>query len=131
MPGFPLDRRFARFVLVGGAVAALFLVACYLLAAQGLPPFWASLAAYGLAFVTGYLAQRHWTFGARHRHRHALPRYMAVQAGCALGCALVAQASVDLLGLSPALMAVVATGFAGLASFILSLIWVFPDGRGG
>ena len=124
-----LDSKGLRFLLTGGGMAAFFFVLSILLVLAGLPPFWGSLLAYAIALLLGYLLQRGWTFGARHRHGHALPRYFILQVGCALSSAVLAQWLVTRFGLSPFAMSLVTTGFAGLVSYVVSSLWVFPDGR--
>jgi len=122
--------RFVRFVTVGVGAAALLLVVSYLLASAGLPPFAAGLIAYAIAFVVAYSAQRGWTFGAAHGHGYALPRYFALQAGCALMSGVIAHVSVDRLHMSPLAMSVLVTVAASAVSYVVSSLWVFPDKRG-
>lgn len=129
LAGLLLNRRVGRFVIVGGALAGLFLILSYLLTASGLSPFLGCLVAYALAFAIGYLVQRCWTFESDQRHSRALPRYFILQAGCALLSGLVAQGSVDFLGLPLSVMSVLTAGFAGVVSFVVSSTWVFPDRR--
>jgi putative flippase GtrA len=122
-----LDIRLFRFVLVGGGAAGLFFVLTYMLALSGMPPFAASILAYAIAFVVAYTAQRGWTFGGRHAHSHSFPRYLALQAACALFSGVVAHAAVALFGLSPLAMSAVTAVLAGAASYVASSRWVFPD----
>lgn len=119
--------RLFRFVVVGAGAAALFFVLAFLLVSAGLPPFAGSVIAYATAFVIAYAAQRGWTFGGRHRHGHALPRYLILQAGCATLSGLVSHVAVNELGLPPLAMSALATLAAGGASYVLSSTWVFPD----
>jgi putative flippase GtrA len=119
--------RFVRFVVVGVGAALLFFVLAFLLVSAGLPPFVGSALAYAVAFVVAYSAQRGWTFGGRHDHSHALPRYFAVQLGCATFSGVVSHVAVYWLGMSPFAMSAVTTVLASAASFVLSSLWVFPD----
>ena len=75
--------RSVRFLIVGGGAAALMFALTYLFRQSGMPSFAGSIAAYAIVFAIAYSAQRSWTFGGTHSHRHAFPRYLAVQLGCA------------------------------------------------
>src|SRR4051795_10266983 len=89
------DSTAIRFFVTGGGAAALFFALSVAFVTAGAPPFWGSLAAYAIAFLASYLLQRGWTFRGLHRHRHALPRYLILQLGCALSSAAAAQAVVS------------------------------------
>ena len=121
--------RLTRFVTVGVGAALLLFVLSWLLVTLGLPPFAGSALAYGVAFVVAYCAQRGWTFRARHSHARALPRYLAVQLGCAVLSGLVSHVAVTRFGISTLAMSAVTTGVASAASFVLSSLWVFPSAR--
>ena len=114
-----------RFAVVGLGAAAIMVVLSYLLVIMGIPPFAASVLAYATAFVLAYTAQRAWTFGARHRHGHALPRYFAIQAGCALMSGVLAHVLVTYLHMAPLPMSVVIAAASSLASYVLSSRWAF------
>lgn len=119
--------RILRFAMVGAAAALLLFLLSWLFVSLGAPPFAGSVAAYAIAFAVAYLAQRGWTFSGAHSHGRALPRYFAVQLGCALGSGAVAHAAVEGLGFSAILMSAVVTVAASAMSFVLSALWVFPD----
>jgi len=119
--------RLARFITVGAGAALLLFALTWLFATLGLPPFAGSVLAYAIAFAVAYSAQRAWTFGARHGHGHALPRYFAVQLACALVSGLAAHIAVTRLGMQPLAMSATTTIAASAASYLLSLFWVFPD----
>jgi putative flippase GtrA len=93
----------------------------------GLAPFASSSLAYVSALGVGYLTQRNWSFRARHSHAKALPRYLLLQAGCALMSGLSAQAATALFNMLPLPMSMLNTLVMGLISYIVSLNWVFPD----
>jgi putative flippase GtrA len=120
------DSQKVRFVVAGASAAALYFLACPLIILAGLTPFWGSLLAYGLAFVTGYSLQRSWTFKARHRHRDSLPRYLLLQLGCALLAAILADILIGRLHLSILATAIATTGAVGLTSYLGARAWVFP-----
>lgn len=92
----------------------------------GAPPFLGTVVAYALAFCAAYLAQRAWTFEARHAHRMALPRYFVLQVSCALGAGLLAHVAGS-WSAPPLLTSAVATLTAGAVSYFVSMRWVFPD----
>lgn len=118
----------ARFVATGGAAALLFAALSYALRARaGLPPYAASGAAYGIAFAFSYTAQRRWTFGGRHSHGRAFPRYLAAQAGCFALSAALSQVLSAGLGATPLAMAAVTAVVVSAASFALSRYWVFAE----
>lgn len=114
-------------MVVGSSAAGLLFLLSFALVSAGLPPFAASLIAYAIAFGAAYLAQRGWTFGGRHGHDHALPRYFALQAGCAIFSGLVSHVSVTRFGMSPVAMSAVTTIAASAVSFFVSSLWVFPE----
>src|SRR4051812_20760405 len=74
----------SRFVASGGIAAAVYLALSYMFLSLRLTPFFAGLLAYGVAFVAGYSLQQFWTYSQRTPLRRSLPRYIAVQTGCAL-----------------------------------------------
>jgi putative flippase GtrA len=121
-----LRFRAVRFVTVGVGAAALLFVLSYVFVGLGLSPFVGSIAAYAIAFVVAYTAQHGWTFGGAHAHAHALPRYLAVQLGCALLSGLVAHVSVESFGGTPLAMSAAVMIAASAASYVLSSLWVFP-----
>jgi putative flippase GtrA len=130
-----LTLRPIRFATVGVGAAALLFGLSWLFVHLGASPFIGSVAAYAISFVVAYAAQHGWTFGGAHRHSRALPRYLAVQLGCAILSGLVAHASVQMAGAPPLAMSAAVTLAASGASFVLSFLWVFPDrdrpGHGG
>jgi putative flippase GtrA len=128
-------RRFSdgattlRFVIVGVGAAVLLFFLSWLFVAGGMSPFAGSALAYAFSFVAAYSAQRNWTFGGNHGHGHALPRYFMLQAGCAFSSGLIAQAAVAGFGASPLIMSGLTVIGASAASYIGSVLWVFPQPR--
>lgn len=120
-----LRSRPARFLVVGVGAAGLLFALSFALVSLGLKPFAASVIAYAVAFVTAYTAQRNWTFGAAQAHGVALPRYLAVQLGCALLAGATSHVCVEWLGASHAAMSATTTVLASAASYVLSSRWVF------
>lgn len=125
LPAFVQTRLF-RFVTVGVAAALLLFTLSWLLVSLGLSPFVGSLIAYAIAFVVAYGAQRGWTFGGQHDHARAMPRYLALQVGCALFSGLVSHVAVARFGMSPLAMSALTTVAASTVSYVLSSLWVFP-----
>lgn len=121
--------RLARFVVVGAGANLLLLVLTYLFRRLGVPAFAAGVIGYAIAFIAAYAAQRRWTFGGAHSHRHAFPRYLAAQVGCAVLAGLVGHLLVALLAASPFWMSVAVTLTAALSSYLLSSRWVFAGHR--
>jgi putative flippase GtrA len=130
---FMADRsnftQMLRFVCVGLGVAVFFASLTYAFVSGGVPPFWASILAYVISFVVAYLLQRYWTFEAKHSHREALPKYLALQVACAVSSGLVAQLAVDYFGAIHLVAAGLAAVTAGVLSYIGSALFVFPNAR--
>ena len=118
-----------RFVCVGVGGAAFLMLLTYALVSGGAPPFWASVLAYAICFVLAYLLQRFWTFEAKHPHREALPRYLALQGACAVFSGLFTQAAVDHFGTSHLVAAGLSAFTAGVLSYVGSMLFVFPARR--
>ena len=114
-----------RFLATGGGGAVLFFTLSLLAARVGLSPFSGTLCAYATAFVVVYTTQRTWTFRGRHRHRDALPRYLATQLGCALFSAALAHWLATAGHLPPVATAATTTVLSSAASYTLSRYWVF------
>lgn len=127
LAGEAAKRRLLRFLTVGVGAALLLFVLTYAFLSLGIEPVAASLVAYAIAFAVAYSAQRRWTFGGRHRHTHALPRYFAVQLICALASSLSAHVAAVNFTLAPLLVSAIVAIVASAASYFLALLWVFPD----
>ena len=125
LPAF-LQTRLFRFLTVGVGAALLLFALSWLLVSLGLSPFVGSLIAYAIAFAFAYSAQRGWTFGGQHDHARAMPRYFALQVGCALFSGLVSHVAVAHFGMSFLAMSALTTVVTSTVSYILSSLWVFP-----
>jgi putative flippase GtrA len=125
VPAFVQTRLF-RFLTVGVGAALLLFALSWLLVSSGLSPFTGSVIAYAIAVVVAYSAQRGWTFGGRHDHAQAMPRYLALQAGCAAFSGLVSHVAVTEFGLSPLGMSALTTVATSTVSYVVSSLWVFP-----
>ena len=118
--------RLFRFLTVGVGVTLLFFVLSWLLVSLGASPFIGSVVAYAIAFVIAYSAQRGWTFGGQHDHASAMPRYLALQLGCALFSGMVSHLAVTRFGMSALAMSALTAVAASAVSYVLSSLWVFP-----
>ncbi len=90
-------------------------------------PFWASIIAYGCAFGAAYLGQKIWAFRSTLSHRVSLPRYAALQLGCALFAAAVTELASLFGNYSPLYTSALATVLVSVVSYFVSLLWVFAD----
>lgn len=99
----------------------------YLFVSFGIQPFLGTIIAYAVAFAVAYTAQRAWTFGARHGHGHAFPRYCAIQVVCALLSGVLAHLLVAYFQTPPLAMSFVTTVAASIASYFLSSRWAFSE----
>ncbi len=122
-----LGLRPVRFLAVGVGAAALMFLLSYLFVSAGMPPFLGTTIAYAIAFAAAYTAQRAWTFGARHGHGHAFPRYCTIQVACALLSGVLAHVLVAYLHLPPLAMSAVITIAASVTSYFLSSRWAFAE----
>lgn len=120
-----------RFLIVGGGTAALLMGLSFGLMRLGAPPFGAGLAAYAVSFVVAYTLQRNWTFRAEGRaagrHSRTLPRYLLVQASCALVSGALSHLLVRVFGWPPALASAGMTVCVAGVSYFASSLWVFAD----
>lgn len=129
----PVLAKFFRFGLVGALCAVLFFAVNYaLLDVAGLPLFSALVLTYAICFGIGYFLQRNVAFRATGNHRRSLPRYFALHLGGMVAVyflTLWLKPLNDLGRFGPSL---IATLLAGLASFCISLTWVFaPSAQSG
>jgi len=132
----PLVAPALRFLVAGGLNAALnfalFRAFLHLLGGQPSAAGVAQAGAYAIGVTVGYVVNRRWTFrngGAAEAaaHRRALPRFLAAYLGTlALSTALI-QTGVMVVGLSPNLAWVLATGVTTVVNFVAQRYWVFPE----
>jgi putative flippase GtrA len=119
--------RLVRFVIVGGGSAALLMALTFGLIRAGAPPFAGGLAAYAVSFAVAYLLQRNWTFEGAGSHARTLPRYLALQAGCALLSGGLSHLLATALGWPAAAASAVMTLCVAAVSYLGSSLWVFAD----
>jgi putative flippase GtrA len=118
-----------RFIIVGVGAALLLFALNWLFVAFDAPPFVSGIVAYAIAFVCAYSAHHGWTFGGAHAHSQSFPRYLAVQAFCALLSGLISHVSVAVFDASPAIMSAAATVIGSTTSYLLVRYWAFADSR--
>ena len=124
----PTFSKFCRFITVGIICAALFFAINYSLRViLSVGEFWSLATTYAICFWIGYVSQRNFAFRSDSWHRRSLPRYFIMHF---VGMLFVyyfthwMRSEFELGDLSSSL---VATGLAGMASFIISLTWVFQS----
>jgi putative flippase GtrA len=120
-----LQLQLARFIIVGGATAALLMGLTFGFLRAGAPPFAGGLAAYAITFGVAYLLQRNWTFQGAGRHARTLPRYFTVQLGCGLTSGGISHLLAGTLGWPPAAASAVMTVCVSAVSYFASSLWVF------
>lgn len=118
-------QQFARFLLVGGSFAVIYILGTTLLLEHTLLPAWtASALVYGLCIPPAYLAQKLFAFQSRDRNIAAFPRYVILQFGALLFASATAQLIKSVLA-APALFASIASISIGVViNFILLKLWV-------
>lgn len=122
-----LRWRLARFAIVGAGTAGLLMVLTYGLIRAGAPPFAAGFGAYAVCFVVAYTLQRNWTFQQSAGRSRSLPRYLVLQAGCALLSAGLSDLLARALGWPPAWASAAMTLCVAAISYVVSSRWVFAD----
>jgi putative flippase GtrA len=120
-----LQLQLARFIIVGGATAALLMGLTFGFLRAGAPAFVGGLSAYAISFAVAYLLQRNWTFQGAGRHARTLPRYFTVQLGCGLTSGGLSHLLAGTLGWPPAAAAAVMTVCVSAVSYFASSLWVF------
>ena len=122
----PLLVKLVRFSVVGGLCALLFFLIHYSLTTIFSVSLMPSLiTTYAICFGIGYSLQRNFAFRSTTQHRRSLPRYFILHF-CGLLFVYYLTRWMEshfLLGNMGA--SLVATGIAGLVSFVISLTWIF------
>jgi putative flippase GtrA len=125
-----LIRKLATFGVIGGGCAMLFFVINYAcLRLLGIPFFVALASTYLICFPIGYLLQRTLTFRSNVRHKRSLPRYFLLHLS-GMGFVYFGTLALEPYFLPRSFaVAFIATCLAGLASFVISMTWVFAPLR--
>ena len=82
---------------------------------------------YAIGILTGFIANRQWTFAYRDRIGPALFRYMATYWGVYLLNAVLLMFFVESAGMNKLLAQLFALGMATLASYLAQHRWVFRN----
>lgn len=117
-----------RFALVGGAVAATYVVAYLLLLETGLPQMVANLLAFALAVALQYIGQTLFTFD-----RQLADRSQALRFATMIGLGLMTSALITGwigpgLGLTAALAALLVALVLPVQNYLLMSLWVYAKG---
>ena len=119
-------RQFMIFVLVGGGCSVLFFVINYACLRILIIPFGESLLlTYGLCFGVGYTLQRNLTFKSTINHKRSLPKYLALHVGVLTFIYLATPVLSPYFPPSSFGVPLITTFVAGVASFVISIGWVF------
>lgn len=123
-----LLHRFGRFAVVGAiATATHAIVFSAAIEIASIEPVLATVLAFVIAMLVGYLLNRHWTFAVRDAPARRLTRYaFAALAGLALNVAIM-YSVVHLLHASPYLGLVAAIIIVPPVTFSLNQLWVFRE----
>jgi putative flippase GtrA len=121
----PFENQSFRFLFAGGMTAFLYFGLIYVLLTLGVTSWLSALFAYLTAFSVGYTAQKVFTFQSRSSHLVSLPRYAALQVGCA-SIAAVSASGAERFGLTqPLIISLLSTIVLGTVSYLVSSKWVF------
>ena len=122
-----LGGQLIAFLTVGGSGAVAFVMLSSLAIGlhTGLADWLASAVCYGALIGPVYLAHRRFSFSSEAPHRHALPRYVAVQL-----CALLLAAGFSYLvygyfGLPTVAASLLVTGLTSGVNFMVLKLWAF------
>ncbi|MGD9923122.1 MAG: GtrA family protein [Pseudorhodoplanes sp.] len=117
-----------RFVAIGGLCAAFFfLINFLLLQIIELPLLPALALTYAICFGVGYTLQRNVAFRSSTSHRRSLPRYFLLHCAGMLIVYFLTLWLTPFFSLGSLGPSAISTGLAGIASFIISLTWVFSE----
>jgi putative flippase GtrA len=123
------ENQTVRFLFSGGMTACLYFGLTYVLLTLGTTSWLSALLAYLIAFSVGYTAHKIFTFQSTSSHSVSLPRYAALQIGCA-AIAAVSASGAELFGLrQPSLISLLSTIVLGAASYLVTSKWVFSNDK--
>jgi len=123
------ENQTVRFLFSGGMTACLYFGLIYVLLTLGVTSWLSALLAYLVAFSVGYTAHKFFTFQSRSNHSVSLPRYAALQIGCA-AIAAVSASVVERFGLTqPLSISLLSTIALGVVSYLVSSKWVFSNDK--
>lgn len=121
------ENKSVRFLFSGGMTACLYFALIYIFLNHGMASWLSALIAYLFSFSIGYMAQKFFTFQSKSSHSVSLPRYTALQFGCAAFAAISASGAEKLGLIQPFLISLLSTFFLGVVSYFVSSKWVFSN----
>jgi putative flippase GtrA len=120
----------ARFGVVGGSAAVVYVGCLWLLAAGiGIAPLVAANLAFICAALYNYSLHYHWTFASDRSHRTAFSRFCVMNAVGFLLNGGTTWAGLRGLGWPFVPVQVLAIALVVSSNFLLSAFWVFDRGR--
>ena len=123
---------FLRYALVGALNTALYCALLWAFIRRGALPYPLSVAlAFLLSMCFQYFANKYFTFKVAKRSVSEVVRYIVAAAanyGLSVG---IVWTGLDVFHLSRLMICVVSAGIVGSTGFLLSLLWVFRQGRAG
>lgn len=123
--------RFARFCVVGGLTAGVYMVSLNLVAlAARWPVAMASLVAYPLTIAFNYALHRFWTFPDRRQGRAETLRYLVLVSLCALLNAGLLSLANGLAGLAALAYEFAVMGLGVVMTFAGMNLWVWKRPAG-
>lgn len=117
------------FLAIGMAAAIGFVgLSSLMIALVTFVPNWiVSAACYALFVVPVYLLHRRFTFASDAPHRHALPRYVAVQVIALALATVFSYIAYGTLGLPAPLAALLVIGLTSGVNFVVLRAWAFAN----
>jgi putative flippase GtrA len=126
--------EFLRFAAVGGGATALYALISFALVAAGLKVVVATILAYAIATVFGYVGHRTFTFGSSGDHSDEILRFLALNAlglALALPAAAIAFLHADFrVGVIAACIAITISNYFGLKCLVFrvaAITWHWPS----
>lgn len=95
----------------------------------GLPDWMASALCYGAFIVPVYLLHRRFSFGSDAQHRHALPRYVAVQAAALTLATLLSAIAYGIFSMPTLVASILVVTLTSGVNFVILRSWAFVQGR--
>jgi putative flippase GtrA len=121
-----LARRLKRFVIIGGAGSAIYVLAtCLLLRGMGLGVIDATGIAFAIVIIFNYVLHYHWTFESDKAHALALPQFIATSLIGFLINYTVIEIGAVWIGFHYVPTQAVAIGLVVTSNFLLGSLWVF------
>ncbi|HEY8553753.1 MAG TPA: GtrA family protein [Burkholderiales bacterium] len=124
-----MTGEFARYAAVGAIGTAVYLMLFFALVSLPMDAVGASVLAFVPALVVQFLLNYHWTFRSRSEKLSAFRRFAGVSAtGLGLNV-LVMHAGVNMAGIEPRYVAILALLAVTVNNYTLNRIWSFRPGK--